>query len=65
MNRPSEPSYVLAVAIVFLILCPIIAGLRTYARLVNRKNTPFGVDDWLVVPATVSCAQNVHLNYRR
>jgi len=54
MNPPSDPGYVLACAIVFLILCPIIALLRFQARMADRKKTPLGIDDWLIVPATVS-----------
>lgn len=55
-EHASQPSYVLAVAIIFMILCPLITILRFHTRVTVNKNASLGLDDWLIIPATVSAS---------
>lgn len=52
MAQDTNPSYVLAAGAIFLILCPIVVGLRFYTRAIQKAK--IGIDDWLILPALVS-----------
>ena len=49
----TDPSFVLAAAIILVVLCPFFAGLRLYTRVRATSKASLGADDCLVIPANV------------
>lgn len=58
MAADSQPGYVLALAGVFIALCPMFAALRLYCRASN-KSVRFGADDWIMLLGLVSSARDI------
>ena len=51
MIHDDNPSYVLAAGIVMPILAIVFVALRFYTR--SKQKLPYGLDDWLALPALV------------
>ena len=54
MVSDTDPSGLLAMSVVFIPLLVLVVSLRFYARAFSRL--PLEIDDWLMLPALVSCS---------
>ena len=58
MAIDSQPGGILALAGVFIALCPIFAALRLYSRAASKK-LRYGADDWMMLLGLVSLAADI------